>query len=49
MLTPTKISSSPNPWPIPAAQRVAFVRSRVAAHSAARRTRPPSSGKAESG
>ena len=44
MLTPRMIRSMANAWPTNAAQRVALARSRVAAHSAARSTRPPSSG-----
>ena len=44
MLIPATIRSAPKAWPTPAAQRVALVKSRVAAHSAARSTRPPSRG-----
>ncbi len=42
---PAKTNSHPMSWPTPAAQRVAFWRSFVAAHRIERRIRPPSSGK----
>ena len=44
MVTPATMNNMPTAWPTPAAQRVALVKSRVAAHSPARSTRPPSSG-----
>ncbi len=43
---PKPISSTAKPWPTNAAERVAFERSPVSFHAAARRIRPPSSGNA---